>query len=607
LTKLRRQGIYGESLPTKKSKNVEPSDFLIGGIVGFFERKFIASFQIRNPEEFREIFGENVIETYYGWDSVSGFFANVVGVDAKLFVSSYVGNDGAGTVDAVVATGNAEDGAAADVLKIDAAYKANLEYGISGNRTGYTIEKGDRFTTASSATGTSSDLFILVDSVADVKNGDIIKVVATGGGGATVYKKVTSVDEGLGRINFTGAFDGAANIEVDDVVTVEGFRIKTYRKTLSGIVNEVDTELGESWCTLESDVTDYYVENVFANSKKISVTYLAPATGVGATYFPAEVSTVTYLSSGADGTSPASSAYWTATLAALDEDPIRLLCNPETTDETVQKALETYCRGRNDLPKVLYNFPEDQTKSQLITRGNNFQRSDDVLGVIVANWFEKEDTFSTSLTAPKRKIPSCALTMGLWIRSMGTNGIHWVPAVASMPYFGVTDVVGEISGDLDRTDIAQAGVNIIRNVRGTGIILKSFYTPSITKEFQFGNGIMMREYIKVSIIDSLELSLNEPNNYARIQASRSAVILFFNNLWRRGSTGNAPEGETFGQTFDPETSKSTKESDHYEVQADFINNPQSSIENGERNIDSWFTYPSPAGSIKIGVGLMLLG
>ena len=109
------------------------------------------------------------------------------------------------------------------------------------------------------------------------------------------------------------------------------------------------------------------------------------------------------------------------------------------------------------------------------------------------------------------------------------------------------------------------------------------------------------------MVDSLADTENEPNNFARIQTSRSAVVSFMTKLWRRGSTGNVPEGETFGQTIDPETGQGSAISDHFQVQADNINNPQASIEAGERNIDTWFTYPSPAGSIKIGVGLMLLG
>lgn len=610
---MRRLGVYGDNLPTKKSKNVEASDFLIGGVLALFERKFDRTFVIRNTEELIEIFGKNIISTYYGWDAVQGFFDNVAGTNAKLFIKSHVGNDGT-DIDAVVASSTALDGASEDLFSIQSAYQEELDYGTSGNRTGYTIENGDRFTTAISSAGASTDLFVEVDSVADVKVGDIIKVVATGGAGGTIYKKVTSVDESAGKIYFADAFDSGATITPaeDDEVTIPGFKIKTYRKTTSGIEKEVDTTLGESWLTTEDEVTDYYVENIFENSKWLKITDLDPTTIVGANRMPAEVSTVTYLTGGDNGTSPTTSAHWEHGFDAFDDDPIRILCCPETTLASLNKAGETYLQGRTDTPKWMYNIPSSQSKSQLITIGNNYQRSDDVLGVICAQWLKKDDPFSTAVNAPKREIPNVGHIMGLWISSIDKNGVHYIPALKNNPIKGVSGVVGEDEGltflnDLDRTDLADAGINVIQNVSGSGIILRNFFTPSTTKEFKFANGIMMREYIKISIVDSLQDTENEPNNYTRIQASRSAIVSFMNRLWQAGSTGNVPEGETFGQTIDPDTGEGSSKEDHFQVQADLVNNPQADIENGERNLDTWFTYPAPAGSIKIGVGLMLLG
>lgn len=604
---MRRLGVYGDNLPTKKSKTVEPADFSVGGIHGLFERKYDTTFLCRNIDEFREIFGDNVISTYYGWDAVQGFFDNLNTIRGKLYVKSQVGNDGA-AIDAVVASGTAVDGAAATLFNITAAYQEEAEYGTSGNRTGYTIENGDRFTTAIKTAGTKDDTFVIVDSVSDIKVGDIIKVVATAGGGATVYKTVTVIDESAGKVSFSGAFDAAANADVDDVVTIPGFKIKTYRKTTSGIEKEVDVELGKQWLTMQDTVTDYYVENVFAISKYLKIVDADPATAVGATIFPATVSTVTYLTGGSNGTSPTTASHWSLEIDAFDDDPVRFLCNPETTLETVNKAGEVYCQGRTDQPKWIYNVPSSQTKAQLQTIGSLYQRSDDVLGVIVANWLEKDDPFATAANAPKREIPNVGHVMGNWIRSIGEKGIHYIPAVPTNPLLGVTGVVGDtFLDDNDRTDLADAGINVIQNVSGTGIVIKNFFTPSTTKEFKFANGILMREFIKISIVDSLADTENEPNNYARIQASRSAVVSFMTRLWRVGSTGNVPEGETFGQTIDPETGQGSDISDHFQVQADLVNNPQASIEAGERNIDTWFTYPSPAGSIKIGVGLMLLG
>jgi hypothetical protein len=605
--RLRKQAVFGVSLPTKKTVSVNPSDFLIGGIIGLFERRYKVPFVTRNTKEVQDIFGRNIYPTYYGWDAVTGFFGNSVGVDSKLYIKSHVGYTGS-AYDGVSATTGTSivDGSAAATLRLDSAYLTELEYSASGNRTAYTITNGSRFSTTILTTGTKDDTYVIVNSVAGMKVGDYIKVVATAGGGATVYKKITEIDASTGKVSFSGAFHGSANAAETDAVTIPGFRLRIWRKDINGIVTEVDEDLGAVYCSMEPEVTDYYVQNVFANSKWVLATDLASAS-VGFLSWPVDVSTVTYLTSGADGTAPTTNSHWGINNATFDNLPIRFLANCETTDVATQKALETYCRGRWDNPKVIYNIAKSQTKSQLITIGNNYQRADDVLGVIIEKWLKVTDPFSTSPLAPYREVPSVGHIMGAWVRSIGALGIHWVPANSNVPLYGVMGLVGtEFTDANDRTDLAEAGVNTIINISGVGYVMATFYTPSVTKEFMFGNGILMREYVKISVVDSQLLSYDEPNTFRRIQNAAVAIQNFYYRLWDVGSTGSVPEGETFGQSINSDGSY-TKPTDHFFVQADLVNNPQSSIDNGERNLDSWFTYPAPAASIRIGVGLWLRG
>jgi hypothetical protein len=602
-TNLRRLGVYGKSQPTKKTGVVRASDFNIGGIIGLFERRYKIPFKVNNITEFQEKFGDNIVSTYYGWDTVKGFFDNSAGVDAEAYIVSHVGYDGA-AYDGVAATVNLVDALAANTLRLDAAYEEELDYSTSGNRTGYTITNGDRFTTDIITASLSTDTFIYCTSVAGMIVGDIIKVVSTGGGGATVYKKITAIDESTGKISFAAAFDVAANPEIGDAVTIPGFRLRVYRKSINGVETEVEEDLGRIFCTMEDEVGDYYIENVFARSKWIKCTDLDSVSAIGST-FPADVATVTYLTGGDNGTAPTTVAHWSQDLLALDDYPIRMIGNPESTDEDIQKAIEIYSRTRWDHPKVIFNIPEDQTKSQLITIGNNFQRSDDVLGVVVGDWLKVSDPFSTSTIAPARHIPCIGHVMGAWIRTIATFGIHYVPAIKDIPLLGIEGIVREtVFSDEDRTDIAESGVNIISFVSGSGHVIRNFFTPSTTVEFQHANGILMREFIKVSAVDSLSGSENKPNSLERIQQDKMAVLNFMLSLWRKGSTGTVPIGETFGRSVNEDGSL-TNWDDHIIVQADAINNPQSSIDAGERNIDIWFSYPAPATSIQIGVGILL--
>lgn len=604
-TNKRRLGVSGKNLPTQKAKVVEASDFLVGGIIGQFERAFNRAYVVQNPTEFQEIFGLQIDSAKYGNDAVTGFFNNVSGVDAKLYVVSHAGYDGS-VIDGVTASAALVDGTPETVLTLKDGYQEDLGYGTSGNRTGYTITNGVRHTGAIKTASTKDDTFIVVDQPAKYRVGDIVKVEATGVAPVTVYKKITSIDEAAFKLHFSGVFHASSNPEIDDIVTVLAFRLRTYRKETTGIVREVDEELGKIWCSTESENTDYYVENVFSVSKWLDVTRDSTSPATLDLTLPVNVATVTYLASGAAGTAPTTAAHWSNDLTLLNTLPVRMIANPETTTLAIQQAMETYCRGRDDTPKVIYNIGADKTKAQMITEGGLYQRSDDVLGTIVADWVKVEDPFTNSVIAPARIVPNVGHVMGTIIRTIGLKGIHYIPQ-KDTPVFGIVGVDIDNSDtidDNDRTDIAEAGVNLLRNIPGFGYVIRNLFTPSISTDFQFFNGIMLREYIKVSSVDSLQTSENQPNSFNRIVDDKTAIQNFLYNLWAVGSTGTVPEGETFGQSFNDDGTATDPE-DHFDVQADIVNNPQPAINSGERNLDVFFTYAVPAGSIQIGVGILL--
>lgn len=607
----RKLGVHGADLPTRKSKVIVPSDFSIAALIGQFERKYSKAFVVYNSREKSEIFGDDISSSWYGSEEVDAFFNNVGDVGAKLYIKAHVGYTGS-AIDAVVASAsvNNTDTPVASKLTFKAAYQNKaegaLEYGISGNRTGYTLTNGDRFSTTCLTTGLAADTWIYLTSVADVKVGDTIKIVLTDSGGATVYKVVTAVDESTRMVSFSGAIHASKKATAADVVTVRGVRLRVWRKNIRGTLTEVDTDLGKIYCALNSLVSDYYIENVFSTSKWIDVTVLTTTPATPDVDFSADVTTVTYLAGGVDGTSATTASHWSLDLTALDNIPCRFICNCETSNITIQQAIETYCKGREDKPKTFAVIPQDQTKTQLITIGNNWQRADDVLAVLCSGWIKITDPFSTSDFAPKRIIPNVGFVMGAFIHTIETKGIHFIMQ-KDTPLLGVEGIEdSNLTGisDSDRTDLANAGINLIQFVVGYGNIVRNMRTPSTSLEFKYFNAITMREYIKISGVDSLQSSEQQPNTIDRIKEDGDAMRQFFYGLWDHGSTGSVRKGETFGQSQNVDGTL-TKFSDHVEVIADITNNPQTSINMGQRNIDSYFTFPAPAESIYVRVGLWL--
>lgn len=603
---LRRLGVYGKNAQTRKSKVVEASDFLIGGMIVQAERKFDKAFVVRNMNEYQEIFGGNVSSSFYGFDCVNMFFQNVVGVDASLYVKAHVGNTGT-AIDAVTASLNLADQEVgpATTLVVKAGYKENLEYGVHGNRIGVTVTLGNRFTTALNGAATTTNYYVDVDSVAGVRVGDIVRFTHTGP--VYVYKKITDIDETLGRLTFATQFGSAAFVD-NDVAEVLGFRLRVYEKSTKGVVKEVDTDLGQIYCTMEPEVTDYYVVNVFKNSLYVVVTDSGVSPVAVQEAFPAALASVTYLTAGADGTAPTTNAHWSYhNESAFATYPIRLIANCETTLDTVNKSLEVMCKARtSDSPIVIGNIPSNQTKAQLQTVGASYQRSDDVLMVNTAHWLQITDPFVSSSIAPLHNVPNVGAVMGAWLRTIGTLGIHFVPAVKQISLYGVEGIYGtQFPDDYDRTDLAEYGMNCIEYLSGSGYVIRNWFTPSTTIEYWFGNGLLMRNYIKVSCVDSLQDTENTPNSFTRIKEDRMAIIMFARRLWDSGSTGTVSTGETFGITENTDGSFTTFE-DHFICQADIINNPQSSINAGQRNFLIHFSYPTPAGSIEISCGFLLL-
>ena len=605
---LRTLGVRGKNLPTIRAQSVKAADFAIGGIIGRFSRQFAKAFPVNSPTDVATIFRKQAVSGYYGWDAINGFFANLAGVQATLYVLSHPGYTGS-AIDAVTAAAQVNDtnGVAQQILTIEDAYQGEPAYGADGNNTGYQIEVGNRFATTVKTAGTSADTFVILNSVADIKVGDMIECLITGGAAKTVYEVVTAVDPSTGKVSFSGTIDATSNAAQNDVVSVPGFRIHTYRKDpVSGIVSEVDTTYGKLWCTIYSAVPDYYVSNVFASSPNISVTVNTTTSALGSN-FPAAVAATAFLASGADGTAPSGATSWAPDTAYFNALPIRFIMNPETTDAATQKALEAYCKGRTDTPKAIFNVAENQTKAQLITIGNGFQRGDDVLGYIWAQWLGVTDPFNNAPNPPDRAVPNVGHMMGLFIRCISTKGIHYAPGTTDMPLYGVNSVIGtQFTDDQDRTDIANAGVNCIedRSGSGFGIMPRNAFTPSTDPVFQFGNSIMMRDYLKVSAVTSLQSSENTPSTIGRAKADGTAIYMFMLTLWKQGSTGTVPLGETFAQGEDAQGNPDDI-SLHVKVQADEINNPASSLAAGNRNVYAWFTFPAPAGSIEIGVGIMI--
>jgi hypothetical protein len=564
-------------LPTRRERSVQPADFSIAGLIGFFGRQYEKAFEVKNTREIASVFGEQFNPATYGWDAANGFFANLAGESGSLFILSPKG----------AAATQAYSTAVHANLNIVSARQGEPSFGAWNNNIGVKMRRANGFIATLSAAAAAAT--VDVDSVAGFKAGDQL---VHNGASAAIYK-VVSVNANLKQIELDAPLAGAQG----DTLAVVGYNLQVFVKHAGGEIAEAEPNLGKTLVTLNESDSSKFISNVFASSSYIGVEKLADINAV-----VTDSASIVFLTGGNDGAMPSND--YTPYFSLFNGLPIRMCAIAETSNFTVHQAFEAYCRSRGDNPVVIYVGPEGvASKDALIQMGNGLQRMDEVDGVYVHNWLKIADPFSDGATAT-RVVPNCGHVMGLWIRSIAKNGVHSIPARKNTPLAGVIEPVGYAAlDDVDRTSLAEAGVNVIQNVRGAGNSARNFFTLSTSAEFRFANAVIQRNFIKLSCVDALQISENTPNGVDAVENDRIIVINFMRRLWKQGSNGNIREGETFGQYMRDDGTLSTEE-DAYEVIADASNNPVAHLQAGNRNIDIFFMFPAPAGSIRIGVGLI---
>lgn len=591
---MRVRGVFGYNLPPQVGTAVRPADFAVAGAIGRFARGLTSIVDANTiPEMAVKVGGYK--SGFYGRYVLDKFFQNLKGSAAKLWIKMYVASD------AVQASSTIQDPSPANTLKVKAAYRQITDKSADGNLTGYTLTNGARVTTTVGANALLGATSLTLASVSQIAVGDLLKIVSSGP--TTHYTKVSAVDQNTKTVTCTALTNAAT---AADVVTAMGFQIVCYRKDNSGAVSKVDLPENAIWLSLEPENTQFYVNTAFANHPYLDLEDLASATSGPQNTWPANVSTVTFLGSGSDGTAPTTTDHWNL-YSAFDNKNIRFLFNTDSTLSGVNLAGEAYCTNRLDSPLWIYNIPAQQTKDQLKTIGLSYQRSNQVQGVINASWRNVTDPIGVG-AEPVLRVPTVGAYTGAWIWTALTGlGIHQIAAGDDVTLFGFAatpDATEDTFTEQERTEILETGVNLIQFIPGVGLSARSGRTPSTNVGALFANYLLMQNFIKVSAVESLHRTESRPNRITALQEYGRAIGDFGRKLYE-GSFPFGIDGEgAFGEFFLEDGSLSKFE-DVFIVQADQFNNPNSSITNGEGNIFVRFFPPAPLESLGIGVGVLI--
>jgi hypothetical protein len=430
------------------------------------------------------------------------------------------------------------------------------------------------------ATPTQPVTGVFVDARATV-----LGATPTGGGGNLEYQQVSSVTEASNLVELSAALTLGLPVSVARVQSVE----------FDLVVRRGADELERFEAVSMQATLPYYAEAVINDQDRgslfITVGRIA-GSGVGANA-PGEVRdtagrlVATPLSTGSDGT-PGDADFigdpaQRTGLYAFDQVQIQLLACPDTQSAGVTIAALAYCDRRGDAMFVgtpPLGFDLDGAK----TYAAGF-RGRKVFGALYWPWIDVVNPLDTTGNRPRVTIPPVGHVLGVYARIADSRGVFKAPAGDEALVRNALAVERDIT-DVDHTDLVKnGGVNAIRAIPGSGIIVDSSRTLSTDTRWLFVGTRRLFNFVKSSLRDGLRWVAQEPHSEELRRAVRFNVVTpFLLGLWRQGAFGSD----------DPE--------DVFTVICDASNNPPAEVNLGNFKVEVYFYPVKPAETIIIIVG-----
>lgn len=364
------------------------------------------------------------------------------------------------------------------------------------------------------------------------------------------------------------------------------------------IVSRNGTEIERFESVSMQDTLNYYVEALVNDPERgsgfITVQDLNSASGAGLDA-PAERRDAvtsrllfTPLINGNDGNAPIDIDYMgdpalRTGLYAFDTVNIQLLACPEiTTNGFVNSALG-YCEQRGDAMFV-GTTPRELDLEGVKNYAGAF-RGRKVYGALYYPWIQIVNPTDTTGANPRMWVPPVGHVLGTYVRIGEARGVWKAPAGDEAFLRGALAVDVEMT-ETDHTDLVKnGGVNAIRAVPRSGIIIDSSRTLSTDTRWLFINVRRLFNFVKSSLREGLRFVAQEPHTEELRRTVKFSVVKpFLLGLWRQGAFGSDPAEAVFTIICGPE------------------NNPPSEVNLGNFRIEVYFYPVKPAETIVLIIG-----
>ena len=360
------------------------------------------------------------------------------------------------------------------------------------------------------------------------------------------------------------------------------------------VVSRNSTELERFESLSMQDTLDYYAEAVIndqdSGSRYVTVADQNSGSGVGQDA-PAKGTFAlgaTSATAGSDGGTPSDMDYigdpaQRTGLHAFDTVGIQLLACPETTSPGVVAACLSYCEARGDATFV-GTAPRGYDLEGIKTYASAF-RGRKVYGALYAPWIQIVNPLDTTGNNPRLWIPPVGHVLGVYARIADARGVWKAPAGDEAQLRNALGVEFDMT-DTDHTDLVKnGGVNGVRAIPGSGIIVDASRTLSTDTRWLFVNVRRLFNFVKISLRDGLRWVAQEPHDEElRRKVKFNVVTPFLLGLWRQGAFGSDPPEQVFT------------------VKCDAENNPPAEMKLGNFKLEVYFYPVKPTETIIIIVG-----
>lgn len=556
-----------------KSAPIEGVATAVAGVVGAFKKgKAGESTLVTSWDDFVLKFGGIAKhpsgEVYMSSYAVYDWFNNGGGY---LYIARIV--DGGTSANATL-----DDDNSVDSIKISA-----YSEGAWGNKIGYKIVSSSRISTQLTSATASGDEFIEVGSVEGIVAGMVLLI-------GTVYKAVEGVDYVNKRVLLTGTVGTVIASETS--VESKDFNIEVYDN--GSLVEEFKyiayggkVESGES-ATDNKGV--YSVENmVNDNSAYIEVEDLTSSTQwVTANQpQPADVSVVTKLTGGGEGTAPSAFTagnFATTYLPYLDvADNATIILAPDAYVQSdndniaiINNAISAYCEGRKDAFGVVTFGETIDTTSEAVTEagklfGNSYAEA-------TYPWVE------VSTATGKLNTPPVGMIAGLIARTDANEGVSTAPAGTNATLRGINKTIVQIS-NTDNELLRDARINPIRFFTGVGYVHWGTLTLSSDSAWKYIPVRRLMIKLEESIQKGIRWSVFKTNNASLWAKLRLNITSYLMNEFRAGNLAGGSPSEAFY------------------VKCNGSNNPQAEIDAGRVHVEVGIAPNKPAEFVVVTMGL----